>query len=92
MAELFESTNINGMELKNRFVRSGTWTGMATDDGKMTPKLKDLIVNVAKGGVGLIVPDYMPVHMDGRSADRQLGAYDDAQISGLSEESAYGSS
>lgn len=85
MAELFELTSINGMELKNRFVRSGTWTGMATEDGQMTPKLKDLIANVAKGGVGLVVPDFMPVAKDGICSDRQLGAYDDSQISGLSE-------
>ena len=40
MASLFDATIINGMELKNRFLRSGTWTGMATEDGIMTSKLK----------------------------------------------------
>ena len=44
MPGLFESTTINGMTMANRFIRSGTWTGMATEDGFMTPKLKDLIV------------------------------------------------
>ncbi len=85
MTDLFESTSIKGMDLTNRFVRSGTWTGMATEEGYMTPKLKDLIVNVARGGVGLVVPDYSPVLKAGQSATRQLGIYDDAQIPGLSD-------
>ena len=34
------------MKLKNRFVRSATWEGMATDDGACTPKLIDLIANL----------------------------------------------
>ena len=33
MSNLFESTEINGMRLANRFVRSATWEGMAADDG-----------------------------------------------------------
>jgi 2,4-dienoyl-CoA reductase-like NADH-dependent reductase (Old Yellow Enzyme family) len=85
MAELFESTSIGRMKLANRFVRSGTWTGMATEDGFMTPKLKELIANVAKGGVGLIVSDFLPVLKSGQSGPRQLGIYDDAQMTGLAE-------
>jgi len=37
MRGLFEPTCINGMTLANRFVRSATWEGMATDDGRSTP-------------------------------------------------------
>ena len=32
MSKLFELTEINGMQLSNRFVRSATWEGMAEDD------------------------------------------------------------
>jgi len=34
MTHLFEPTVINGMKLSNRFVRSATWEGMASDDGR----------------------------------------------------------
>jgi 2,4-dienoyl-CoA reductase-like NADH-dependent reductase (Old Yellow Enzyme family) len=37
MSKLFEPGEINGMKLKNRFVRSATWEGMAADDGSCTP-------------------------------------------------------
>ena len=33
MSKLFETTTLNGMTLKNRFIRSATAEGMATDDG-----------------------------------------------------------
>ena len=85
MASLFDATIINGMELKNRFLRSGTWTGMATEDGIMTSKLKSLLVDVARGGAAAIVPDYMPVAKDGISANRQLGIYEDKHVDGLAD-------
>ena len=50
MSILFEPTEINGMKLSNRFVRSATWEGMATEDGACTPKLVDLMAGLAKGG------------------------------------------
>lgn len=33
MSKLFESSEINGLKLENRFVCSATWEGMATDEG-----------------------------------------------------------
>ena len=42
------------MVLSNRFVRSATWEGMATDSGASTSKLVDLMARLAAGGVGLI--------------------------------------
>ena len=44
MAELFDSTSINGMSLANRFVRSATWEGLADEDGAVTPRLIDMMV------------------------------------------------
>ena len=54
---LFESGNINALTLKNRFVRSATWEGMASVDGRVTAKLIDTMVALARGGVGLIVTE-----------------------------------
>ena len=47
MIRLFETSEINGMKLSNRFVRSATWEGMATDDGACTPKLRALMADLA---------------------------------------------
>ncbi len=83
MTKLFETTTINGMTLKNRFVRSATWEGLATDDGFMTDRLIDLYVQLAKGGVGLIITGHAYVSKEGQVSPWQLGAHSDALIKGL---------
>ena len=83
MSKLFEPGEINGMKLANRFVRSATWEGMAADDGACTPKLTDLMVNLAKGGVGLIISSHAYVSPEGQAGPWQLGVYDDKLIPGL---------
>jgi len=49
MPGLFEPTTINGMALKNRFVRSATWEGMAADGGTSTPALEAMMAELAAG-------------------------------------------
>ena len=83
MSKLFEPGEINGMKLANRFVRSATWEGMATDDGACTPKLIDLMVNLAQGGVGLIISSHTYVSPEGQAGPWQIGVYDDKLIPGL---------
>jgi len=83
MTKLFEPTVINAMTLSNRFVRSATWEGMATEDGASTAKLTDLLVNLAEGGVGLIITGHAYVRQDGQAGPWQLGVYKDELISGL---------
>lgn len=85
MSKLFEPCEINGLKLKNRFVRSATWEGMATDDGACTPKLIDLMITLAKGGVGLIITSHAYVQKVGQASFRQLGIYNDDMIPGLQE-------
>ena len=85
MSKLFETSEINGMKLANRFVRSATWEGMATEDGACTPKLIDLMVNLARGGVGLIISGHSYVIPEGQAGPWQLGVYKDELISGLTE-------
>ena len=55
ISNLFEPARINGMALKNRFVRSATMESMATADGCPTPELKSLYARLAEGDVGLII-------------------------------------
>jgi 2,4-dienoyl-CoA reductase-like NADH-dependent reductase (Old Yellow Enzyme family) len=66
MPELFEKTKINGMELKNRLVRSATHEAMADDEGFPTDRIFKLYERLAKGGVGLIITGYTYVSRDGK--------------------------
>jgi 2,4-dienoyl-CoA reductase-like NADH-dependent reductase (Old Yellow Enzyme family) len=52
---LFQPVAIKGLELRNRFVRSATFEGMATDEGLPTRQLKDLYCRLAEAEVGLII-------------------------------------
>ncbi|MBC2716561.1 MAG: NADH:flavin oxidoreductase [Desulfobacteraceae bacterium] len=83
MSVLFESTEINGMKLANRFVRSATWEGMAADDGGVTPKLIQTMVDLAEGGVGLIISGHAYISPEGQAGPWQLGIYKDELIDGL---------
>ena len=85
MSKLFESTKINGMTLKNRFIRSATWEGMAAEDGACTPKLLDTIARLAGGGVGLIITGHAYVIKQGQAGEWQLGIYEDRLVDGLRE-------
>jgi 2,4-dienoyl-CoA reductase-like NADH-dependent reductase (Old Yellow Enzyme family) len=85
MSKLFEATNINGTTIKNRFVRSATWEGMAEDDGMCTDKLINLMCKLVKGEVGLIITGHAYVHEKGKAGPWQLGIYEDRLIPGLCE-------
>ncbi len=73
------------MVLANRFVRSATWAGMATDDGAPTPGLVNLIAGLAVGQVGLIITGHAYVREDGQHAPWQLGICQDTLIPGLKD-------
>jgi 2,4-dienoyl-CoA reductase-like NADH-dependent reductase (Old Yellow Enzyme family) len=83
MSIMFESTEINGMMLANRFVRSATWEGMAADDGSCTPKLTELMAALAHGGVGLIITGHTYIRADGKAVSGQLGIDRDELVTGL---------
>jgi 2,4-dienoyl-CoA reductase-like NADH-dependent reductase (Old Yellow Enzyme family) len=80
---LFEPTTINGMTLKNRFVRSATWEGLAAADGASTPPLDAMMAGLAAGGGGLVIPRYAYVSLEGKDAPGQLGVCSDEQTPGL---------
>lgn len=83
MSDLFESTAINGMILPNRFVRSATWEGLAGDDGSVTPRLCETMVELARGEVGLIISGHAYVSPEGQAGLKQLGVHSDAMSGGL---------
>ncbi len=80
MSILFEKSRINGMQLNNRFVRSATWEGMAGEDGACTPRITEVMTELAEGGVGLIISSHAYVRRDGQAAPFQLGIYKDEFI------------
>ena len=77
MTTLFEETTINGMNLKNRIVRSATWEGMCEPDGRPTEKLIDFYRQLALGGVGLIVTGYTFVRPEGKQLPGKMGIHTD---------------
>jgi 2,4-dienoyl-CoA reductase-like NADH-dependent reductase (Old Yellow Enzyme family) len=85
VSSLFERTTIKDMVLANRFVRSATWEGLAGEDGSCTPALVDVAVQLARGGVGLIITGHAFVREDGRAGPWQMAIYDDAFLPGLIE-------
>lgn len=83
--ELFQETEIKGVGVANRFVYSATWDGLADDGGFCTPRAIDMLVQRARGGVGLLISGMAFVTLDGRAAPWQLAAYDDQFVPGLTE-------
>ncbi len=77
MRGVFDKTEINGLTLNNRMVRSATWEGMSEPDGRPTEKLKNFFVELAKGGVGLIITGYTFVRPDGKQLPGKTGIHTD---------------
>jgi len=80
MTKLFESMTLNGMTLKNRFVRSATFEAMAYENGTCKPELTNLLADLASGDVGLIVTGFTYVSLVGRSRIGQTGIHKDELI------------
>jgi 2,4-dienoyl-CoA reductase-like NADH-dependent reductase (Old Yellow Enzyme family) len=77
MRTLWDETHLNGMILANRLVRSATWEGMCTAEGRPTARLTACYGALARGRVGLIISGYAFVRPDGRQLPGQMGAHDD---------------
>jgi 2,4-dienoyl-CoA reductase-like NADH-dependent reductase (Old Yellow Enzyme family) len=71
------------MTLANRFVRSATWEGLATAEGFVTEGLAKLLVDLARGNVGLIITGHAYVSPEGQASPGQLGIYTDGHVFSL---------
>ena len=85
MSVLFEPVRIGALKLKNRFMRSATWEGMAGEDGTCTKKITAMMTKLARNEVGLIVTGHAYVSPEGQASPWQLGIHDDAMIPGLAK-------
>ena len=73
MSALFEKTEVKGLTLRNRLVRSATHEGMADGNGCPTPSLFKLYDDLAKGGIGLIITGVAHVTQNGKVANGANG-------------------
>lgn len=80
MKSLFDKTELAGMRLKNRFIRSATYERFADENGHMTKKLYEIYEDLAKGGVGTIITGLTFVSDLANVYPGQMGIYDDTFI------------
>lgn len=80
---VFKEGRIGNVGIRNRFVRSATGERLATADGLVGPAAAEVIRDLARGGVGLIIPGHAFVDIASRSDVMQTGAHDDSTIPGL---------
>ncbi len=64
---VFDQTNLAGIPMKNRLIRSATHEAMGTDSGKPSQALFKKYEALAKGGVGAIITGYAGISQQGRS-------------------------
>ena len=83
MSILFEPIKVNGMQIRNRFVRSATNIGAADDQGRVTDVHVDAYKRLADGGVGLIITGATNVQVRGQILPSQKRIIHDEHISGL---------
>jgi 2,4-dienoyl-CoA reductase-like NADH-dependent reductase (Old Yellow Enzyme family) len=81
--KLFKPINIHGMELENRIIFPAVVSRLASEDGYVTEALRERVLRIATGGVGLIVLEAAGI-MD-RKSGTLLKIFDDKFISGLKE-------
>ena len=77
MKSLFETTEISGMELKNRFICSAIWEGLADDEGHVTQELIHHYHKLAEGGVGTIITGFSNVMDFDKPTHNMNGIYND---------------
>jgi len=83
MSVLFTPMKIGELEIKNRFVRSATFEGVAALNGEVTDQLVKTYSTLAKGGTGLIITGHMSVQPSGRAHLKQTGIHSDDMVPGL---------
>ena len=79
---LFSPEKIGNVEIKNRIVRSATYTHAATEDGHASDLLIKYHTDLAKGGVGLIITGITTIDNVGYTDKGQTCLYDDSFIEG----------
>lgn len=85
MKKIFETVNLNKIQMKNRIIRSGTWMRKATEDGYLTPELISEYTKLAEANLGMVVVGYARVNQFEKANNKMIGLYDDKFIQPLQE-------
>lgn len=72
------------LEIKNSLVRSATFEGLSTEDGAPTQRLIDITVELARGGVGLIIAGAAYISGEGKGDKNATGMDNNRLIEPLS--------
>jgi len=83
--KVFSEGKIGALTLKNRWIHSATYEGMAADDGSCTDRVIELNREIAAGGVAANIVSFSFVHDTGRSLKGQIGVHSDAMVPGLAK-------
>ncbi len=78
MKTLFEPVKLGKIEIGKRLIRSATLEYGGSKDGVISPYLKELYVNLAKGGVELIITGMMGVSYDSCLMPSMAKVYDES--------------
>ena len=71
LEQCFTPYKLNGMTLKNRFIKAGTFEGM-TQGGKPMQSLRAFHMSLAEGGIGMTTLGYCAVENDGRINENMM--------------------
>jgi len=81
---LFRPGRIGSLEVKNRVVKAGSLSLMATPEGEITPRLVAYYAELARGGTGLITVDFAYIDsIASQGIHHMLALYIDEHIPGL---------
>ncbi len=61
MKNIFDSTKIKNLKLKNRLFRSATWEALADENGHFDEEIYRIYDELAAGGVGCIISEFTSV-------------------------------
>ncbi|SJZ94443.1 NADH:flavin oxidoreductase / NADH oxidase family protein [Cetobacterium ceti] len=81
----FNENILKNLKLKNSFIRSAIWEGLADKAGFVTKELINFYKELSQGGVGTIITGFSNIVEYDKPASNMIGIYDDKFIPGLKE-------
>ncbi|NCB33413.1 MAG: NADH:flavin oxidoreductase [Erysipelotrichia bacterium] len=73
---IFSPADLCGIPMNNRIIRSGTFEGLADEEGRPTPELLKFYTRLADGGAGCIITGAIGVSKTGKSPFAGMGMLD----------------